>query len=49
MVFVDLFIDFIDKILSFEILGFSLYIYLVTITIVVIAFTIIHKMIKSRG
>lgn len=48
MVFIDLFLDFFDQVLDFEILGFSLYTYLVTITIVSFAYIIIHKMIKTK-
>lgn len=47
MSFIDLFLQFIDKLLDFEILGFSLYTFLITISIVVIAFIIIYKMIKD--
>lgn len=45
----DLFITFLDKILSFEILGFSLYTYLITITTVIIAIEIIKNMTLARG
>lgn len=48
MEFVDLFLLFIDRVLDFHILGFSLYIYLVTIAIVGISFSIIHRMIKTK-
>lgn len=47
MSFIDLFLQFVDKLLDFEILGFSLYTFLITISIVVIAFIIIYKMIKD--
>ena len=47
MSFIDLFLQFIDKLLDFEILGFSLYTFLITISIVVIAFIIIYKKIKD--
>ena len=49
MIYIDLFLSFLDKILSFEILGFTLYTYLFTITVVVIGATIIHRMIKTKG
>lgn len=49
MEILELFINFLDKILNFEILGFSLYIYLITITTVVIAIEIIKNMTLARG
>lgn len=48
MSLIDLFLDFIDKILNFEILSFPLYDYLFVVTILVIAFGIINKMIHSK-
>lgn len=48
MQFIDIFLKFFDEILNYEILGFSLYTYLITITIVIIAFNIIHRMIKTK-
>lgn len=47
MDFLTLFVDFIDKILSFKIFEIDLFTYLITIAIVIIIFNIINAF-KSK-
>lgn len=45
----NLFINFIEHILSFEILGIDLFTFLITITIITLIFSIIKAMSNSKG
>lgn len=45
----ELFINFVNSILDFKILGFSIYTYLITISVIVIVVEIIKNMAHPRG
>lgn len=49
MTILNLFLDFINKILSIEILGISLDIYLITFTILIFVFKIINLIGNGTG